>query len=504
MKIESMIRMMKTYLTAISEMKNTNKISRRILYSLLFLALAISTGYAQTTQEAHVSGSPNPVGSGARALGMGGAFIGVADDATAASWNPGGLIQLETPEASIVLSAEKLIEDGTFTMNPGASGRHDISLYDVNYMSLAYPFTWRNMNMIISLNYQTLYDFGKEREYNYIYNDIKKLTTNYNDEISAYEEEISAPRNIVLETTGYLKTISPAFALQITPTLSVGFTFNYFTPSLGCKWETEYNDYYSGTMTETAERVSEYSISRSIYSRDEFEFESSANPLDIFKGEASYNIGFLWSVNQHITLGGVYKAPFTAEINYREGYGYEWEVVNIADPNDASYSSAPYSIMTSEKQEMEMPASYGIGLAYRFSDIFSMDLDVYRTDWQDFLLRQADGREISLITGEDISETDTGPTYQVRIGAEYLFIIKNKYIVPLRGGIFYDPEPTEDDPEAFYGISIGSGITVGNFVFDAAYQYRWGNGVRKVGLQNEEVFQDVKQHTVYASFIYHF
>jgi hypothetical protein len=49
-----------------------------------------------------VPSSINPVGSGARAIGMGGAYIGVADDATAASWNPGGLIQLERPEVSIV------------------------------------------------------------------------------------------------------------------------------------------------------------------------------------------------------------------------------------------------------------------------------------------------------------------------------------------------------------------------------------------------------------------
>jgi hypothetical protein len=33
---------------------------------------------------------------------MGGAFIAVADDPTAASWNPGGLVQLESPEVSIV------------------------------------------------------------------------------------------------------------------------------------------------------------------------------------------------------------------------------------------------------------------------------------------------------------------------------------------------------------------------------------------------------------------
>src|SRR5438552_15423890 len=46
--------------------------------------------------------SPSPVGSGARAVGKGTAFIAVADDATAASHNPGGLAQLERPEVSIV------------------------------------------------------------------------------------------------------------------------------------------------------------------------------------------------------------------------------------------------------------------------------------------------------------------------------------------------------------------------------------------------------------------
>src|SRR5688500_7856209 len=46
--------------------------------------------------------SPSPVGSGARAVGQGTAFIGVADDATAALHNPGGLVQLQRPEASIV------------------------------------------------------------------------------------------------------------------------------------------------------------------------------------------------------------------------------------------------------------------------------------------------------------------------------------------------------------------------------------------------------------------
>src|SRR6266581_6250480 len=42
------------------------------------------------------------LGSGARAFGMGGAFLARADDATAASWNPAGLSYLRNPEVSIV------------------------------------------------------------------------------------------------------------------------------------------------------------------------------------------------------------------------------------------------------------------------------------------------------------------------------------------------------------------------------------------------------------------
>jgi hypothetical protein len=39
------------------------------------------------------------IGVGARALGMGGAFVSIADDASAAYWNPAGLVQLQSREA---------------------------------------------------------------------------------------------------------------------------------------------------------------------------------------------------------------------------------------------------------------------------------------------------------------------------------------------------------------------------------------------------------------------
>ena len=93
----------------------------KIIVSSVFLVFVyFSLAWGQIQQTVEISSSPNPVGSGARALGMGGAFIGVADDATAASWNPGGLIQLETPEVSVVGAYNNRTEDTTYIAFPRA------------------------------------------------------------------------------------------------------------------------------------------------------------------------------------------------------------------------------------------------------------------------------------------------------------------------------------------------------------------------------------------------
>lgn len=489
-------------------------------------AMALATGvlflcpfflrpaWPQTAQEVHVSGSPNPVGSGARALGMGGAFIGVADDATAASWNPGGLIQLETPEVSIVLSYDRLYEDRSFDQNPGASGRYHVSLEDLNYLSAAYPFNLLGRNMIFSLNYQTLYNFNKRHKYDYTYSSATSTTTETAFATINTTTSLSGPRLTDQDTEGYLKALSPAFSIQVTSSFSLGLTLNYFHPSLGSKWRTKYFDNINGTQDiriqttlkippyTTTTTTTTYSLSSETHYRDEYEFRTSLNPFNF--RENSYHLGFLWNLNRYLTLGGVYKKGYKAQVDYKETYTTRQHMVNVANPADSSTSVTPWTVVADERQELEMPASYGLGLSCRFSDQFSMDLDVYRTEWQNFVMKQADGRKISLITGRHISESDTEPTHQVRLGAEYLFMFQNKYVVPARAGVFYDPEPTEKTPDDFYGFSMGGGLAVGSLVFDMAYQYRWGHHVRKVRLGTEEAYQDVEQHAVYASLIYHF
>lgn len=414
----------------------------------------------EVAQEVAFSGSPNPVGSGARALGMGGAFIGVADDATAASWNPGGLIQLEAPEISIVLSYEKRFEDRSFADNPGASGNNSIGLSDVNYISAVYPFSMMDRNLIFSLNYQTLYDFNKEAKTNYQY--------------SQPFPGPSGARMTNKEIGGQLKALSPAIAMQITPAFSAGITLNWFSQDLGCEWETAYTDKLVGEFAG-------YPYDIDVGYEDEYQFDGM-----------NFNLGILWNINSFLTLGVVYKAPFNADIHHKETYQVS-----------GTYQNTPPTIIIDEEQIMKMPQSYGIGIAYRFSDTFTMDFDLYRTDWQDYTIEQADGREISLFTGQERYKSDTRPTHQMRLGGEYLFI-RDGYAIPVRAGAFYDPEPTAYSPDDFFGISAGSGIVLGKWIFDMAYQFRWGNDARMIRLGKEEVGQDVQQHTAYMSLIYHF
>ena len=74
---------------------------------ITFLVL-ISVSLAYSTDYAGDAAVYLRMGLGARAFGMGGAFVGLADDGTAAYWNPAGLIQLEKPEVSLMYSALSL------------------------------------------------------------------------------------------------------------------------------------------------------------------------------------------------------------------------------------------------------------------------------------------------------------------------------------------------------------------------------------------------------------
>jgi long-subunit fatty acid transport protein len=432
--------------------------------ALVLCGSLLDSSLAQTIQRIEIPSSLNPVGSGARALGMGGAFIAVADDATAASWNPGGLIQLEKPEISVVGAYFDRMEDNSFGTNPEASGEQSVSETRFNYLSASYPFTFLNRNMIVSVNYQNLFDF----------------TRRWNFPFEQRADNLTISQNIDYHQEGSLSALGIAYCVQATPQLSFGLTLNFWEDGIyENKWRQTTRNQGSG-----------------IYAGNPFTFEATSRDEFSFSG-FNVNLGMLWNVNSRLTLGAVVKTPFTADLTHKLEFNASQ---NFPDFPGAGSTISEFSD-TNEK--LDMPMSYGIGLAYRFSDQFTVAADIYRTEWGDFVLTDSEGRKTSPITGQSTSESDIGPTHQVRIGAEYLFI-EPKYVIPVRGGLFYDPAPAQGSPDDYFGFSLGSGIAVGRFVFDIAYQYRFGNGVGGSILQNLDFSQDVEEHTIYSSIIIHF
>jgi hypothetical protein len=69
--------------------------------------------------------------------------------------------------------------------------------------------------------------------------------------------------------------------------------------------------------------------------------------------------------------------------------------------------------------------------------------------------------------------------------------------------MFYDPEPAQGKVNDFYGVSIGSGIGYQRYVFDVAYQLRWGKDV-STGNLIPASNADITQNLILASFILHF
>src|SRR5262245_45103219 len=143
------------------------------------------------------------IGSGARALGMGGAFLARADDATAASWNPAGLSYLRTPELRLV-GVRNDLDANHFDLRETLTPADRTNGPAPDFLSLAFPFEVGSVAGAVQGSFQRAFSFDGRRT-------IRRVIT-----------QVDQPVLFDIDGVGGLDVLALGTGVQVSRTLRLG------------------------------------------------------------------------------------------------------------------------------------------------------------------------------------------------------------------------------------------------------------------------------------------
>ncbi len=469
--------------------------SRRVAGCGLTLSVVIllpAIAIAQTFQDRiDITGRQNlTLGSGARAWGMGGAFLARADDATAASWNPAGLSYLMLPEVSLVAAANRYELQSS---NPLLTviTRDRFEGWNADFAALTWPIAVREVRGAVQLSYQRAIAFDGTRT-------IAERNS----------ETLQTARTDDTRSNGGFDVVALGTGVRLLQTLRAGVTAN--------RWLNGYGQTLTRrVLTDTKNPLREFDL----------EFDPTG---------WNFNFGLIWSPWEALNLGAVYKTPFTADVYLSRSRRDTW-----------SGEDQPLEVTTnafaSDRVRLEFPASYGFGVSWRPRDSLTLSADVTQTRWSEarivnYFTIDKTGPTVNGVPGVKPPPAFSGPLQyptllpvpatedsgdtarihgqhdkqEIRLGAEWM-LIKGDVRIPLRAGYFNDrqilPDASGRTPR-FDGLTAGAGIAFGSFVLDLAYLYEFGS--YDSPLSEEQVTDSsttratVRTDRFFASLIYRF
>ena len=349
---------------------------------------------------------------GARSMGFGGAFVALADDATAALANPAGLTQLIKPEFSIEL--RHWSHTTPYTMNGRVEGlpsgygldstvglrtansHHDTT--GLSFISYAYPVgKWSFA--VYRHEYADL-EFSGETQGLYGGGTSCCQTRLWDNQWTSDIDVLS---------------YGAAAAYRIHDRFDVGIGAVYFDAD----FDAHVSEYFWDEDTPEA-----------FGAPNSFHPEQLVRSQDLFVDDDDWtvNIGFLWRPTESLRIGGVYRQGFEVDIGTRVFAG---QVVDFGVPPGELIGEL-------SGIKVEFPDIYGLGVAYRRPDgrltvSFQWDRVIY-----------SNIPESLSLDDQTIDDAD-----ELHIGAEYVFLDSTP-VIALRLGAWYDPDhqmrPTIDDP----------------------------------------------------------
>ena len=166
------------------------------IHCLIYLLMIGSPVWAQ--EERAID---NFAGVGVRAMGMGGAFVGVADDYTAAYWNPAGLAQVDRREVHVSLLRNS--RENTATFN-GTSAGNELSNTRFGSLGFVYPYPVYRGSLVFAVGFKRIKDF----DWSLRQTGLDAVDSLYVDHRFQHEGELSLS--------------SIAVAVDVSPSLSLG------------------------------------------------------------------------------------------------------------------------------------------------------------------------------------------------------------------------------------------------------------------------------------------
>ncbi len=416
-------------------------------------------------------------GSGARAFGMGGAFIAVANDGTASSWNPAGIAQLKKAQLAAVYlinnfdldfpgnrhSSSQTFDPKVIVTSADGPRRYSSSGNNLDFLSLAYPFSIGNYRLAFQFSYQRIITRSMHTQFRNVPYFYAAVTDYSQIRNQPAPDRFDFVEYIQYKSTGGYDAVSASTSIGLFSVFYFGIAFNHWfgTPQRTDVTNQTYvytrykDDDGDGIFFE--QDILEYSVISKVDSR----FRVSGQNL---------SLGVLIKPYPRISLGGVYKTQFTL--------GYERVENSIGESTLYNPPRTDISMRT-ESASIIYPFSTGLGIAYRPNNRLTLSSDYTFTKWS-----RAKYTNIRIVDEFGIDEREEGPfirpdnnydnkdAKQIRVGLEYVFGSDN-WILPVRLGFFKNAQYLADsngNSIAYLGYTLGTGLGISNhFYVDFAY-----------------------------------
>jgi hypothetical protein len=416
---------------------------------LALLASACLPVVAADWISADFGAQPVAIGAGARALGMGGAFSAVADDATAVTWNPSGLTRCERPELALSASAHHQ------RVRSDSGQDDDAASVDLDHVSAMLPFFALGCQQVVGVAWQRQYDFGRS---------LRLSFTTVNDDPFFGNTTVQTER---IERSGSYASLGLCYAIEPIPGWSLGVSIHDWrdawtraSATSASRHNLQLTDYVDPSWSDETYQVDALTRTRVLDGR-------------------SIEIGTFWQATAALTVALVVKPGYELGLEH-----------NVRTTIFEDYGPGFVSTQTSTvaaRSTLRHPSRATLGLAWRQDDTDTVAVDVTMTRWREYHLDGATGRRSPvhyLIPPEDFDDLVT-----LRLGYEHVAILPRMVLVPRLGALFEElpaatPAPSLTRVEEsratrdhWWGLTAGCSLCQRRVIYDVGAQVRWGDDV---------------------------